>query len=75
MPNSALNVIDIKKLKVDYAAARLAISNIIAFADIKLKFYYNQSYKPLDLKPGQFVLLKLYKRYKIPLVTSKKIGI
>ena len=31
---------------------RLAVSNVIAFAQMRAKFYYDQSYKSLNLEIG-----------------------
>ena len=59
---------------IDPAMARLAVSDAIAFAQMRAKFYYDQSHKPLDLAVGEHALLRLHKGYHIPSVTSRKLG-
>ena len=76
-PTAALDLwkLDIADPSVlDPAMARLAVSDAIAFAQMRSKFYYDQSHKPLDLAVGQYVLLRLHKGYHIPSVTSRKLG-
>ena len=59
---------------IDPAMARLAVSDAIAFAQMRAKFYYDQSHKPLNLAVGEYALLRLHKGYHIPSVTSRKLG-
>ena len=59
---------------LDQAITRLAVSDAVAFAQMRSKFYYDQSHLPLRLEVGQYALLRLYKGYYIPSVTSRKLG-
>ena len=59
---------------IDPTAARLAVADAIAFAQMRSKFYYDQSHKPLRLEVGQYALLRLHKGYHIPSAKSRKLG-
>ena len=59
---------------IDQATTRLAVSDTIAFIQMRSKFYYDQTHLPLRLEVGQYALLRLYKGYHIPSVTSRKLG-
>jgi len=57
-----------------YRLAYIDTKDIIAFLALKIKEYYNASYKLLFFKEGDLIYLRLYKGYKVPIIKSKKIG-
>jgi hypothetical protein len=46
----------------------------IAFASVKSKVYYNRKHKPLFLKEGDRVLLRLHKGYHLPRKPNPKLS-
>ena len=47
---------------------------VILFATITAKFIYNKYYKPIFFTIGDKVLLRLYYKYNIPMLTLPKYG-
>ena len=45
---------------------RMEVADAIAFAQMSSKIYYDKKHKTIDLKEGEFALLRLHRGYKIP---------
>ena len=55
---------------------RLDIADFIAYIQITQKYHYNRYHKIIAFEPGDWVYLKLYKGYKIPVtaITDRKLS-
>lgn len=76
-PNTVLDLMKYEKDSLSSTtAARLEVSDAIAFVQISAKFYYNRRYQPQFFREGDFILLRLYKGYNIPAnkLTGRKYG-
>lgn len=62
----------------DYVAMRQVAwdqaADALAWAVAAMKDRYDSKHKPVRFKPGQKVLLKLYKGYRLPGYTSRKLS-
>ena len=63
-------------LKKKRFIARMNVSNVIAFAQIKFKFRYNRRHLSLFMRINDWILLRLYKKYNISVIAqiNKKIS-
>lgn len=50
----------------DHAKARVEAVDVISFAQMHQKFYYDRKYQPMYFKEGDKILLRLHKGYFIP---------
>lgn len=53
------------EIGIDYTLSRISAVDIISFAQISVKYYYNRQHQPIFLKVGEYTLLRLYKGYSI----------
>ena len=58
----------------DYRPAHIDAKDAIAFASLRMKEYYDSHHMPMFFDVGDLVNLRLHKGYKMPAITSKKIG-
>ena len=57
-----------------FPQARIDIKDAIAIAIMKSKYYYDKKHRPMFFRPGDKVLLRLYKGYSIPSAKSRKLS-
>ena len=57
-----------------YKTARIDMRDIIAFAVMQIKKYYNNCYKLKFFKIEEYIYICLYKGYSLPGVTHHKIN-
>ena len=57
----------------EYRPSHIDVKNVIVFASLKMKETYNIRHQFIFFKVEDFVNLRLYKSYKVFIITSKKI--
>ena len=67
--------IEISRIAImnEYRSSHINIKNVIAFASLKMKKVYNARYQLIFFEVKDLINLRLYKDYKISVITSKKI--
>lgn len=63
--NQSLNLLA-EKNAINMAVVRTNTKDIILFAQMNFKHHYDQVYQPINLKIGNFAVLRLHKKYFIP---------
>ena len=58
----------------EYRSSHIDIKNVIVFAFLKIKKVYNARHQFIFFKIKDLINLRLYKIYKVFVITSKKIG-
>ena len=58
----------------EYRPSHIDAKDAIALAALKMKEYYDSSHLPMFFDRGDLVNLRLHKGYRVPGITSKKIG-
>ena len=57
----------------EYRPSHIDVKNVIVFASLKIKKIYNARHQFIFFKVKDLVNLRLYKNYKVFIITSKKI--
>ncbi len=58
----------------EYRPSHIDAKDAIAFASLKMKEVYDSRHQPMFFKEGDLVNLRLHRGYRVPAITSKKIG-
>lgn len=58
----------------EYRPSHIDAKDAIAFASLKMKEAYDSRHQPIFFKEGELVNLRLHRDYRVPGITSKKIG-
>ncbi len=58
----------------DYRPSIIDVKDAIAFASLRMKDYYDSKHIAKFFKVGDLVNLRLYRGYRVPSITSKKLG-
>jgi hypothetical protein len=64
-----------KKFEEERKIHQQEAQDLIAWANLAMKFCYDKRHIPLLLNPGDFAMLKLYHGYRVPGVKNKKLSI
>ena len=57
----------------EYRPSHINVKDVIAFAFLKMKEYYDSRYQAIFFQIGDLVNLRLYRGYQVSAITSKKI--
>ena len=57
----------------DYRPAHIDAKDVIAFASLRIKEYYDSRHKTKFFQVSDFINLRLYRGYRVPVITSRKI--
>ncbi len=70
--NDALDLTNVDKHTMDPSVLRLNTADAIAFAQMHIKFYYDEDYQPQFFRVGDWTNIRLHHGYDIP--ANKAIG-
>lgn len=58
----------------EYKPSHIDVKDVIAFASLRMKEYYDARYQPKFFRVGDLVNLQFHKDYRVSVIKSKKLG-